>query len=472
MKASRLRSNRKKKGKLTNFQNKEKDHKTPARGTSTWVWIAVSSVLLILLLVASKDLFRPKPIAPPNPDLSGLGPMIVESINTARRSVLDSPSSASAWEKLGKTYWVYDLIEAARECLIQARNLNPDDGRLIYFLSLTFLPGDLEGCLSHLTNAVQLLGDQTIAPRLRLAQILSSQGEFDQAKIHFEGILDQDSANPVAQLGLGKIANVLGEFDQAKKWMESCRTSPYTSRAANRMLAGLYLRQGDLDASEEAARLGDEREFDLDWPDPFMAEAGNLKTGRRAWLDGAEDYFRMGQMQKSMPLVELVLKHYPDEPKGYLFKGRIEMAQRRFPQAAEAFRSAIQRDPENIEARVQLGVALIHQKLMTEAEMILLEAVALSPTLTEAHYNLGLCQGSLGKSEEAISAFENAIRFKPDLPDSYIGLAVVLAKGKRYTEAKEALDHALLINPNNSRAASLLETVTRRADSEGSNPKE
>lgn len=468
MKGRRLRSERKKEENLDNLQNKEKVLKLRSLASSTRIRVAVSAVLAVGLVALLTDIFRPDPVAPPDPDLSGFAPMIVQSIGEARRRVLDTPTLAAAWAKLGKTYWVYDLIDAARECFKRAITLDPDDGRLVYFHSLTFLPGDLGGCLPHLTNAVELLGNQTIAPRLRLAQILSSQGEFDQAETHFEKVHEQDPSNSVARLGLGKIANVRGNFDQARKWMESCRTSPYTASAANRLLAGLYLRQGDLDASEEATRLGDERESDLEWPDPFMVEAGNLRTGRRAWLDGAENYFRQGEPEKSLPLVELVLKHYPEEAKGHLFKGRIEMVRRQYPQATAAFRAAIHRDPENIEARVQLGVSLIHQKLMEEAEIVLMEAVALSPTLAEAYYNLGLCQGSLGKSEEAISAFGNAIRFKPDLAASYVGQAVVLAKVGRYAEAKSSLDQALLINPDDSRAASLLESVIR-AGSGGSN---
>jgi tetratricopeptide (TPR) repeat protein len=398
-------------------------------------------------------------VAVPKPDLAGLEPIIVQAIEKAQSKVRRSPNSDLAWGELGKTYWVYDLNEAAKKCLAQASALRPKEGRWAYFHSLAFLPEDPAGCIPVLKTAVKLLGESRIKPRLRLAQLLSGQGKFEQAETHFNTILTQDPGNAPATLGLGKTANAAGRIDEAKSLLISCSTNQLTSKAANELLAGIYLREGNTAASEKAKKIADRIESDKEWEDPFVVEASSLRTGRAAWLDHAEHLIRAKKFNEASPIIDLLLQHYPNEPKAHLHKGRIELVKRNLPDAETAFRLALQYDPTDVEAKVQLGVALFYQQLFKEAEVVLQEAVTLSPNLAEAHFNLGLSQTSQGKTEAAIESFQSAIRFKPNLADSYIGLGTALATKGDIDGAVKSIKQALELKPGDPRATSLLTQI-------------
>jgi Flp pilus assembly protein TadD len=55
------------------------------------------------------------------------------------------------------------------------------------------------------------------------------------------------------------------------------------------------------------------------------------------------------------------------------------------------------------------------------------KAIAVNPRSVEAHNNLGIALGSLGRLDEAIAAFEQALRIQPDFTDAVKNLATAKA---------------------------------------------
>ena len=465
MSSNRRKKNKGGQSKTNSLKGRPRPSRTAAARRKTPIFIGV----ILLAIVAAALLLKPinsrpeanKPVFP-EVNLAEFEPVIIESIMAAKNRVTTQPASSDAWGELAQIYWVYGLTEASKVCFERARELSPEDGDLSYLHSLVFLPGDIQGCLSILTNAVSQLPAEKIAPRLRLAQLLSGQAEYDRAKTHFETVLQNDPTNAVAMLGLGRIANAHGDYGAASQWLEKCQKSPYTALAANRTLSNIYMRQGDTEAAQRATLLAEQTEADQDWPDPYLEKAGRLKTGKKAWLDSAEHHFKQRNLGESIRMVRQILETYPTESKGHLFMGRIQMAQREFVEATESFQTAIKHDAENVEAMVQLGVALFYQQLSPEAENVLKRAIAISPTLPEAHYNLGLSQAAQNKSVAASTSFKKAIQYRPNFGEAFIGLASSLAKQGQLLEAKNAVEQALTLNPNDSRATPIRDFIDQR----------
>ncbi len=68
----------------------------------------------------------------------------------------------------------------------------------------------------------------------------------------------------------------------------------------------------------------------------------------------------------------------------------------------------VARNPQNPEARYELGSIYYVRGRLEEAVKELREAVRLAPELDHAHYLLGLAYRQLGRVEEARQAFQNA----------------------------------------------------------------
>jgi tetratricopeptide (TPR) repeat protein len=98
-------------------------------------------------------------------------------------------------------------------------------------------------------------------------------------------------------------------------------------------------------------------------------------------------------------------------------------------QAISEYRAVLRVEPDHIEARNNLGAALLSQGLAAEAIRHFRRVLALQPARAEAHFNLGLNLTRLGRTEEAAEALQQAIRIRPGYPEAHdnLGSAFALA---------------------------------------------
>ncbi len=134
-------------------------------------------------------------------------------------------------------------------------------------------------------------------------------------------------------------------------------------------------------------------------------------------------------------------------------------------EAVEAFKRAVEIDPDFAEAHYRLGLAYNVTKQTDEAEKAFREAVKAYEKITkrdpkdsDAFYLLGICYEKLGEWEDAIKALREAVKTSPtENDDKYYELAFASYQLAQYDEAVRALNKALEVNPNNYPAQDLLE---------------
>jgi tetratricopeptide (TPR) repeat protein len=133
-------------------------------------------------------------------------------------------------------------------------------------------------------------------------------------------------------------------------------------------------------------------------------------------------------------------------------------------QALEAFKQAMQIDPELAEAHFRMGLTLDALGQEQEAEEAYKKAVAKYKKYlhehdddAEAHYNLGQTYAGLSLYSEAVGEYREATRLKSDDTDIYYDLGEALSKLARYDEAVSAFSKALEVDPENYRAEEALE---------------
>lgn len=157
-------------------------------------------------------------------------------------------------------------------------------------------------------------------------------------------------------------------------------------------------------------------------------------------------------------------------------------------QAIDAYRRAVELDPNLAEAWFRMGIAyaLIEAEMelraeaeptatplpgeerpkeeQRESEKAFEKAVEAYKKIIEAnpddhsaHYNLGRSYNKLNKDEEAAKALRQAVKLNPDDTEYQAELGAILIKLAKYPEAVTALKKAVDLDPTNSRAVDLLE---------------
>ncbi len=115
--------------------------------------------------------------------------------------------------------------------------------------------------------------------------------------------------------------------------------------------------------------------------------------------------------------------------------------------AMEEFQAALERDPDNLAATVNMGIASRVAADLPAARRWLRKALELDPDQIAAHYNLALVERLEGNPEAAIAHLDRVVALDPRDAEAHYNLGLAYAQLRREERALEALDAALARNP-------------------------
>lgn len=129
-------------------------------------------------------------------------------------------------------------------------------------------------------------------------------------------------------------------------------------------------------------------------------------------------------------------------------RGASLLAEQRWDQALGEFEAALALDPSLSEAHVNLG--FLHERAgrLIEAATAYDRATALDPTLHVAFFNLGAVLMKLCAFEPALAVVERAVALKPDDPETLLALANIRRFRNELDEAEAACRQALGLRPD------------------------
>jgi tetratricopeptide (TPR) repeat protein len=400
-------------------------------------------------------------LSPPALELAGIDPAVTRAIGRARAAVNQSPRSVQAWGLLGKTLLAHDFHIPAGICLAQAERLGPTDAHWPYLQGMALVladPPDPDAAIHKFQRAVELGGDTPDALRLRLGEVLLGQDRLEEAEQQFQRIVQLDSANARANLGLARVALRRGDPEQSLGHLQPALGDSRVKKACRLLLAEVQQRLGkgpSAEALREVAQLPE----DPGWPDPFWEEATRLKTGMKAQLYRAESWLRNGRIPDAIRLLQQTVRDYPDSYYAWLMFGRALTRQRNLKVAEQALNTALKLAPDSAETQFYLGVALFLQKDYRAAEALFRNAVKIKPDFAMAHYNFGCCLRQQGDRAGALEAFRVALQCKADYADAHSGLSDLLVKNGQYAEALVHARLALQSNPADATARKLVQRL-------------
>jgi Flp pilus assembly protein TadD len=131
--------------------------------------------------------------------------------------------------------------------------------------------------------------------------------------------------------------------------------------------------------------------------------------------------------------------------------------------AVALYRDALTVQPESALLAYKLSVALDEIGDTAGERDALQKAVQVDPNMAIAHHQLGYLAFSGGDPATAESEFREAVRAAPGYTDAWISLAATLGTESKFPEAQQAVQHALEIDPNNTKALDLKKDLANAA---------
>ena len=138
------------------------------------------------------------------------------------------------------------------------------------------------------------------------------------------------------------------------------------------------------------------------------------------------------------------------------------LEQFKYKEAADAFKRALQLDPELALAHINLGIALFNVPDLPAAQRELQAAATAASTTPQPAYVLGLIAKTQNRPEEAILQFHKVLRIDANDVGANVNLGQLYAQQRKYPEAIAALRIAVAAEPYNATALYNLGTALIR----------
>lgn len=163
-----------------------------------------------------------------------------------------------------------------------------------------------------------------------------------------------------------------------------------------------------------------------------------------------------GQPQEALLLLQQALAHVPDNDVILTALGGVYLSIGDYAQAFPALERAVQINPANIDARVNLGIALQGSGQIPQGLQQFEEALRLAPDRTDIRYNLANLLLQTQAYPAAIEQLRKLNTLAPTFLPAYHTLGAVYSYLQQYDNAQQAYEEALKAVPNDLQTMLLL----------------
>jgi tetratricopeptide (TPR) repeat protein len=130
-------------------------------------------------------------------------------------------------------------------------------------------------------------------------------------------------------------------------------------------------------------------------------------------LQAAEGLVRAGDAPGGAELIGRAWAMNPGHPRVQTTLGWALYWTKKYDEAASRFEMALRADPREVRAHAGLAEVRLEQQRYAEAEVSLLRALELDPTIGSAHNSLGVAYALTGRPQRAVEEFGIAARLTP-----------------------------------------------------------
>jgi cellulose synthase operon protein C len=401
-----------------------------------------------------------------------------EAESVLRQTKKDLSDNPEGYRMLGDFYFgTGDLDKAATE-YTSLYSDHPKDLRVKKnYVQILILKNRLDEA-TKLNNEILKANAHDVDALVYKAQVQLRQNDPAGAADSLQSALRNDPDNAVAHYQLGNaFAQQHDENRAESEWREAVHIRPDLTDA-QRALAGLELRRGDVDAVlQTAQQIIVAQPYS---PDGFILK-GIADLARLKYNDAQHDAEQAAQRAPQSPApsvqlgnIQLAQKHFAEAEKFYQqaleqdpsstegLSGLMNtyFVQKQFDKAIAAANAQIAKSPNNANFYDLLGTALFNgKKDLPGAETALRKAIDLDKTNTDALAKLGKVQVQEGSADKALALYQQSIKDNPREVTFYILSGELYEAKKDWDHAKGMYQQALSISPDHPLASNNLAYV-------------
>jgi tetratricopeptide (TPR) repeat protein len=354
-----------------------------------------------------------------------------EAERVARRALKVTPGDPNFRFSLARTL---DATDRPKEALLLLdSDLDLADQSLVRWLDLrarlASRTGDWQKALADRREIVQRAPDDTVA-LLDLAEVAFEAGEWDQAMAASRQILHIDPDNAPAHGVLGAALAQVGEIGEAVRELDSALTLEPAY--------GFGLLQ--------RARVARERDEVL----YFLGRLQELPEATAlAHTERGAAFLELGDITSAAKEYEAALAVEPDDVYSLMNLAMCHGLEGRYPVALDLAKTAVSREPDNVDALVTLGDIQRKSGSPEDAVLTLERARAVAPQSESVVDSLAETLIAIGQVDQALKI---ARALTVDLPESAMAWRAlgnqILALGY-FTESIVALRRSLELDDSN-----------------------
>ena len=382
--------------------------------------LRVLATTLVLLAACGRDLSHLEPVS--HPDLSSVEEGARRQIEETKNKLdKDSRSRddhvvAAAFGAMGRLYHAYGLHDAAAPFYRNAATMDPANFVWPYDAGLLARDvGDLPAAETAFKKVLELRPGNDAA-RVHLGEVLLLQGRAEDARPLFEALDGESDFAAARAHGLARVAAAAGNHEQAVAFFEQVlELQPGAGGVRNTLAQSLRALGRTTEAQAELAR---KESGIVTFPDL-----------QRERIDGL-----------------------PQSAGSLLRRGNQALLAGDAGKAVDLFRRGKHANPDNLELRLNLALALVRLQKIDEAVNELKEVLAKDPKNAQAHHDLGAAYRAKGLDPQAVAAFETAVQLKPDYTSAHFNLANAYGSANRWAESEASARRVIELEPEHARA--------------------
>jgi tetratricopeptide (TPR) repeat protein len=304
---------------------------------------------------------------------------------------------------------------------------------------------------------------QTAAPVVTGAQMFE-EGNYDEARTYYQGVLDEDSTDVDALTYMTRIALRQDDYNAAIGWVDRALELAPDSSNVHYWAATAYVVKLQ---SEQAFELVGKVRSEIDKAvelDPTNVDARLFLAG---FLLNAPP-IAGGSVDRAKEQADIVVQHDPF--RGQLFWAQIYQKEKKFEEAAQAYEAAAEADPKNAAPHYRLGLMYQSNERYDEAFAAFERAFDVDPEATYALYQIGRTGVMSGENiDRSIQALKKYLRTQPPpgqptLGNAHWRLGMLYELKGDLDAARKEFEAALELNPDDENAKKSLEELGKSGE--------
>ena len=347
-----------------------------------------------------------------------------------------------------RSYFIASLqVEAGGKQAAQAQPAATDPQRLFEEAQAAEKNGDKTLAIQKYQELVWI-HPEVVSAQANLGVLLSSLERYDEAITQYQIALTEVPGSPPLRLNLALAYYKKKDFAGAAAQLASLnKENPTDVRIAVLLgkcevelsLVGLALALLEPLEKENADNL------DLEWAlGTALIRSGETLDGLKrvqkvaerarnpdAYQLAANLYLGLTFFDIARSDAEAVLRLNPKAPKAYVVLGMIADNAGDAKEAADLYQKALEIDPNDLQARLQLSSALYAQRQWEAARQQANRVLATDPNSSGAFYELAKIEQAEGNTAKAVADFEKAVQQNPQWIQPHLHLSTLYYRLKR-----------------------------------------